>query len=430
MPTETIHALATAPGRAGIAVVRVSGPKSPRILEVMTGRPLPDNRQLFVRKLISAAGEVLDQALVLSFPNGHSFTGEDVVEFHLHGSRAVVSAVLREIDKTGLSRPATAGEFTRRALQNDRLDLLQVQGLGQLIDAETELQRKTAVRLFDGDLGDMVRAWRRDLVEAASLIEATLDFADEDVPEDVTPFVKERLDRVRTELEKQLLGVAAARRIQDGFLVVIFGAPNSGKSSLINILTRSDAAIVSDIPGTTRDIIEVRMEMEGLLVRLVDTAGLRETVDPIERVGVDRAKNRIEAADFRLLVLDSTSPSSLKLDEENGPDLVVRTKSDLSGSFGISAVTGEGIGDLVRMIGVALAERVQDTGLVSAVRDERVLREAAHELQVASGHLRGGQPELMSESLRAAMAHLSEMIGDVDIEDILDHIFRSFCIGK
>lgn len=426
MAGDTIHALTTAPGRAGVAVVRASGPRSWPLVETLTRRPCPKARQAVLRKLHDADGDVIDEALVLCFEEGRSFTGEDVVEFHVHGGRAVVSALLRTIERTGLSCPARAGEFTRRALYNDRLDVTQVQGLGNLIDAETERQRKTAVRVLDGAVGEMVRSWRRDLVEAAAYLEATIDFADEDVPVDVRPAVRDLLRGVIFKIDEQIQGIKAARRLESGFVVAIIGEPNAGKSSLLNALTRSEAAIVSDVPGTTRDIIEVRMEIKGLLVRLLDTAGLRDTSDPVEQIGVRRALDRAREADFRILVVDPSQKAAQNIDA----DFVVRTKRDVHGGFGIAAPQNDGISELIAMIGQALEERVEAAGLISAERDEVFLRRAADTLTDAMARLSQDGSELVAEDLRLAMNDLSEMIGDVDIEDILDHIFASFCIGK
>lgn len=427
MSAETIHALATAPGRAGVAVVRVSGPRAFEIVERLTRRPTPTERRPILRKLYAVDGGVLDEVLLLLFDRGRSFTGEEVAELHAHGSRAVVAAILREIDTLGLSRLAGPGEFTRRALANDRLDVLQVQGLGQLIEAETERQRISALRLVDGELGAVVRDWRQDLLEAAAYIEAALDFAEEDVPEDIEPPVMARLDRVTRGIERQLAGASSARRIRDGFVVAIVGRPNAGKSSLINAISKSDAAIVSEIPGTTRDVVEVRLDMDGLLVRLMDTAGLRETSDPIEQLGVERARSRARQADMRVLIRsDDTSG------EEEGisTDLVVRSKVDLCGGIGVSSQSGEGIEELARQIGMALREKVQDDALVSDLDQEAILRRALELIAEARMRLRGNEADLAAENLRLAMTELSRIIGEVDVEDILEHIFRSFCIGK
>ncbi|MFT6075012.1 MAG: tRNA modification GTPase, partial [Yoonia sp.] len=257
--------------------------------------------------MFDASGELLDEALILCFDAGKSFTGEEVVELQLHGSPAVVSAVMRVLGSNSELRQAEAGEFTRRALENGRLDLAEVEGLADLIDAETESQRKQAVRVFSGALGALADGWRTKLIRAAALLEATIDFADEEVPFDVTPEVRELLDSVASEMQREADGVRAAERVRDGFEVAIIGAPNVGKSTLLNMLAGRDVAITSEIAGTTRDVIEVRMDLNGLPVTLLDTAGLRETDDIVEGLGVARAQERAERADLRIhLILDDS----------------------------------------------------------------------------------------------------------------------------
>lgn len=282
---DTIFALASAPGKAGVAVLRVSGPSAWAAAEQLAGA-LPKPREAVLRRLKDRTGQVLDEALVLLFSEGASFTGEAVAEFHVHGSVAIQRAVLRELEEMDGLRMAEAGEFTRRALENDRLDLTQVEALADLIESETESQRVQALRVFSGALGQRVEDWRRDLVHAASLLEVTIDFADEEVPVDVSGEVRARLDHVLTGLDREIRGMDGAERIRSGFEVAIVGAPNVGKSSLLNALAGRDAAITSEIAGTTRDVIEVRMEIAGLPVTLLDTAGLRETQDPVEKIGI------------------------------------------------------------------------------------------------------------------------------------------------
>ena len=296
---DTIYALATARGRAGVAVVRISGPRAHEAVAQLCD--LPPVRQARLRRLMWQ-GDLLDEALVLTFDQ-HSFTGEISSELHLHGSNAVVARVLQVLSVLGL-RMAEAGEFTRRALENGKLDLTQVEGLADLIDADTEAQRKQAVRVLSGAIGQKVEGWRQNLLRAAALIEATIDFADEDVPVDVTPEVRELIDSVLVDLHRETAS-AISERIRDGFEVAILGAPNAGKSTLLNALAGRDAAIISDIAGTTRDIIEVRMDIAGFAVTLLDTAGLRETDDVVESIGVSRAIARAAGADLRIFLLQS-----------------------------------------------------------------------------------------------------------------------------
>ena len=350
---DTIFAQATARGKAGVAIVRLSGPNAIAVLEALGGTA-PSPRSSRLCRLTDASGDVLDQALVLRFAAGASFTGEDVVELHLHGSMAVVRAVLRSIEATGLARSAEPGEFTRRALLNDRLDISRVQGLGDLIEAETEAQRRQAMRVFSGAMAEAVAGWRANLLRATALLEATIDFADEDVPVDVRPEVRSLLDTVARSLRTEVAGAEIAGRLRAGFEVALVGPPNVGKSSLLNRLTRHDAAIVSDRAGTTRDVIEVRLDVGGLPVTFLDMAGLRETDDAIEALGIEMALRRARDADLRLFLVEGDTPETTLLERSNS-DLVVRTKTDLHGGSGVSSVTGDGVDALLRVIESALS---------------------------------------------------------------------------
>lgn len=423
---DTIFALASAPGAAGVAVVRISGVAAFSAAERLAGA-LPDARRAALRVVRDRDGAVLDEALVLRFDAGASFTGEDVVELQLHGSPAVVSAVLGELGRMDGLRQAEAGEFTRRALENGRLDLAQVEGLADLIEAETEAQRRQAMRVLSGRLGEMAEGWRRDLVRAAALVEATIDFADEDVPVDVMPEVSELLGRVLVSLEAEQNGVRVAERVRQGFEVAILGAPNVGKSTLLNALAGRDAAITSEIAGTTRDVIEVRMDLGGLPVTFLDTAGLRETEDFVEKLGIQRARERAEGADLRVLLTDGEDLPDV---EVTPGDIVLRSKSDLSQQGGISGKTGEGVSDLVERIRAELANRASVIG--TATRDRH---RAA--MEVAGGHLRAAvamgpdaEADFVAEEIRTAVRALDSLVGRVDVENLLDEIFSSFCIGK
>jgi tRNA modification GTPase len=439
---DTIYALATARGRSGLAVVRVSGPAAFAAGLALCG-PLPAPRVAGLRRL-TWGGELLDEALVVCFAEGASFTGEAVVELHCHGGPAVVGAVLRALaDQPGL-RLAEPGEFTRRALENGVLDLAQVEGLADLIDAETEAQRRQAVRVLSGSVGQKVEGWRRDLIRAGALLEATIDFADEDVPVDVSPEVLTLIDGLMTDFGREAAGVAAAERIRDGFEVAIVGAPNAGKSTLLNQLAGREAAIVSDIPGTTRDIVEVRLALDGYVVVLSDTAGLRASDDPIEAEGVRRARARAAEADLRVFVVAPGSPDSglrvgLETDGLARPgDIVFRNKADLGvaagdleGTDGLVVLTGSALtgdlGGLLEALRARVADRAAGAGvLITRARHREALAEAWGGLQRAQA----ASPDLAAEDVRLALRALARIVGRFDVEAVLDRIFAAFCIGK
>lgn len=429
---DTVYALASARGRAGVSVVRLSGKGAHEAVRQLTGRNLPALRQAALRRLIWQ-GEVLDEALVILFGEGASFTGEDVAELQVHGSVAVVAALLRVLGLMPGLRLAEPGEFTRRALENGCLDLAQVEGLADLIDAETEAQRRQALRVLSGHIGQKVEAWRQRILRAGALIEATIDFADEDVPVDVTPEVRGLLCALLDELRAEISGSAIAERIRDGFEVAIIGAPNVGKSTLLNALAGREAAITSEIAGTTRDVIEVRMEIAGLPVTLLDTAGIRETGDRVEAIGISRAMERAAQADLRIVLVE-TFGDPIPVDLE-ADDLVVRAKADCAGpmdGLAVSGLTGQGLDMLVVQIGDILSRRtLQGSSLIRARhREAVVLAVGALDLALAevdSWHMRA---ELVAEEIRRAMRALDSLIGKIGTEDLLGEIFSSFCIGK
>lgn len=423
--SDTIHALATARGRAGLAVVRVSGPQAGAVCTALCGT-IPPARRASLRNILWR-DEAIDQALVLFFAEGASFTGEAVVEFHIHGGPAVAQALLRALAESGLSRLAQAGEFTRRALDNGVLDLTQVEGLADLIDAETEAQRKQALRVLSGQIGQRVAGWRARLVRAAALIEATIDFADEDVPVDVTPEVRDLLQGLLLEIEREAAAVAQAERIRDGFEVAILGAPNAGKSTLLNRLAGREAAITSEIAGTTRDVIEVRMDLDGLAVTLLDTAGLRDSDDPVEREGIRRAVDRAEAADLRIFL----GPDPGLVAPRDG-DLFVAAKADLGGAAGlaVSGKTGAGIDALLAEISRGLSDKVAGAGIMVRERHRLALEQGAGAIRVVLAGLGKALPEIAAEELRRAIRALDALVGRVDVDELLGEIFASFCIGK
>lgn len=428
---DTIYALATAPGKAGVAVIRVSGPDA-----VSVGTDLAENLPAVgstrLRVLRDGAQRHLDDALVLRFAAPESFTGEDVVEFQTHGSPASVKAVLTAIKKTGRARLAEPGEFTRRALENDRMDLTQVEGLADLIEAETESQRIQALRVLSGGLGKLVEQWRQDLLRATALLEVTIDFVDEDVPVDVKPEVRELLQSVRKSLEKEIAGVSVAERIRDGFEVAIVGAPNTGKSSLLNMLARRDVAITSEIAGTTRDVIEVRMDLNGLPVTILDTAGLRASDDVVERIGIDRAIERAKAADIRVFL--QSTPDEAPLVEMTKGDVVLLGKADLFPEIlgGVSSVTGAGVQQLIDQLTDTLSTRAARQGTATHLRHQHAMEAAVTYLDEAIIEIEAVQDrtELAAEHLRSAIRRLDSLIGRLDVEMILGEIFSRFCLGK
>jgi tRNA modification GTPase len=427
---DTIYALATARGRSGLAVVRVSGPEAFAAGSVLCGT-LPAARMAGLRRLVWK-DELLDEALVLTFAEGASFTGEAVVELHCHGGPAVVGAVLRSLsDQPGL-RLAEPGEFTRRALENGMLDLAQVEGLADLIDAETEVQRRQAVRMLSGSVGRKVEGWRHNLIRAGALLEATIDFADEDIPVDVLPEVLTLIDGLIADLGHEAAGVQSAERIRDGFEVAIVGAPNAGKSTLLNQLAGREAAITSEIAGTTRDVIEVRMEIAGLPVTFLDTAGLRDTDDRLEQAGIDRALMRAEAADLRLFLMDGSPVPGLQPAQD---DLVVQGKADtIPGSLGlaVSGKTGAGVPELMAHIGAILQGRVGSAGALVRERHRVAVTTAIAALAESRAEVvrPDSRVEIAAEHLRQAVRALDSLIGRVDVDDLLGEIFASFCIGK
>lgn len=425
---ETIFALASARGKAGVSVIRISGDRAFVAAERLCGT-LPEPRRASLRRL-TLCGELLDEALVVVFEAGASFTGEPSVELQVHGGLAIVKAVLAALGDTAGLRPAEPGEFSRRALENGRMDLTQVEGLADLIDAETEAQRRQAVAVMSGGLRRIADGWREDLVKSLALLELTIDFSDEDVPEETSEEVLRICDGVLEGVRRELRASGAAERIRDGFEVAIIGAPNVGKSTLLNALAGRDAAITSEIAGTTRDVIEVRMDIAGLPVTLLDTAGLRDTDDIVERKGIERALERARVADLRIFLMDGAE--ELALQPVDG-DIVVKGKADLRGDTvgAVSGVTGAGLDRLIDEIGNVLAARVVGSGLAIRERHRHALRVAEQSLVAASGILSGfGPVELAAADLRRVVLALEIMIGRVGVEDLLEEIFSRFCIGK
>ncbi|BCH06610.1 tRNA modification GTPase MnmE [Mesorhizobium sp. 131-3-5] len=386
---------------------------------------------------------MLDSGLVIFFPGPASFTGEDVAEFHVHGGRAVVARMLEIIASFDGVRLAEPGEFTRRAFLNGKVDLVETEALADLVNAETEAQRRFAVQNAEGVQSDLYMSWRRRLIHARAMIEAEIDFADEDdVPGSVSDTVWTDVQVMIGEIDRHIAGFHAAEIIRDGFEVVILGAPNAGKSSLFNALARRDAAIVTDEPGTTRDLLEVTLDLGGLRVRLTDTAGLRDAQGKVEAIGIEKARAKADRADLLLLLEDILAPRAIGAVESTAPLLRVGTKLDLLDGqaagdaagrydFVISVMNGTGVEALLAEIGRCAADAAGDVGdiLPSRLRHVELLGEANRHLLRAIDEHTGGQ-ELRAEELRLAADRLGRIVGAIDVEDMLDVIFSQFCIGK
>ncbi len=453
----TIFALSSGRPPAAIAVVRVSGAQAGAALEKLVGRVPKPRQAALVRVRDPATGEAIDEALALWFPAPRSETGEDVAELQLHGGHAVIAGVLDALGAIEGCRLAEPGEFTRRAFENGRLDLTAVEGLADLIAAETPAQRRQAFRQLKGLIGDRAEAWRRRLIEALALVEARIDFADEaDVPEDLIGPALRAAQQLRDEIATALADGRRGERLRDGLVVAIAGPPNAGKSTLFNRLARREAAIVSPFAGTTRDILEVHLDLDGYPVTLLDTAGIRDSAEPVEQEGVRRARARAASADLVLWVIDGSAggrtsdeaPDALKATGkwliQNKSDLAVdksckskggqRMKNEYEFIYSISAVKGVGIEALVTSL-IGFAREFfsgGESGIVTRARHRRALEETVAALDRAAGHAADADPhqELIAEELRAAATTLGRLTGRVDVEDILDVIFRNFCIGK
>ena len=423
---DTIFALATPPGRGGVAVVRISGPAAYVAARSIAGDGLFD-RSARLRRLSDASGQMIDEGLVLAFSGPASFTGEDVVEFQVHGSKAVIDALLRALSDVPDCRLAEPGEFTRRAFLNGKLDLSEIEGLADLIDAETEAQRRQAQRLLSGALSQQVGVWRAKLVRASALLEASIDFSDEDIPEDILGEAGELLQSVLTDLTKELDGLRVTERVRSGFEVAIVGRPNSGKSTLMNALAGREAAITSAVPGTTRDIIEVHMDVHGFAVTFLDTAGLRDTEDEVEKIGVERGIRRAADADLRIFL--GHDVPSIKVEKH---DIVLTPKADLldfpAGS--VSGLTGFGVVELLDRLGRFFAEMNTGAGYIVRERHRVAVSEACEHLLSAKGGLSPESLDLVAEEVRGSVNALESLIGNVGVESLLDEIFSSFCLGK
>ena len=457
---STIFALSSGRPPAAIAVVRISGPQARRALDRLTGRVPQPRQATLVRLREPASGEVIDEALALWFPAPASESGEDVAELQLHGGHAVVAGVLRALSAVEDCRVAEPGEFTRRAFENGKLDLTAVEGLGDLIAAETAAQRRQAFRQLKGLIGDRAETWRQRLIDALALVEARIDFSDEaDVPEDlITPAAK-IAHGLRDEISAALADGGRGERLRDGLVVVIAGPPNAGKSTLINRLARREAAIVSPFAGTTRDVIEVHLELDGYPVTILDTAGIRDSAEPVEQEGVRRARARAAQADLVLWVTDVSADDRAPVEsprlKSDAQQWLIENKIDLleEGArrrltapckdhqrdefrfvFSLSSERGEGLDALFGAL-AAFARNsfaAGEAAIVTRTRHRHVLEETAAALDsaIAESVMQRPREELIAEELRHASWALGRLTGRVDVEDVLDKIFRDFCIGK
>ncbi len=445
MSDATIFALASAAGRAGIAVIRLSGGRSKSALERL-GCSLPPPRKAVRAKFIDpTTSDLLDEGLLIWFPAPHSFTGEDVAELHVHGGRAVVESMLDALSSCPGLRPAEPGEFTRRAFANDKMDLTQAEALADLVDAETRVQQKQALRQMGGALREIYDDWRHRLIQALAHLEAVIDFPDEDLPPHVADKVWGQVGDLERAIADHIDDGKSGERIRQGLRVAILGPPNAGKSSLLNHLARREAAIVSAVPGTTRDVIEVHMDLGGYAVTLADTAGLRDAGDTIESEGIRRAHARAAEADLKIVIFDGArypALDALSAAMIDGDTLPVINKADLlliagesisekfpGGLHFMSVKTGAGLEEFVARLEKMIAGKA-DTGAAAPLtraRHRRGLEECAEALSRART---ATLPELAAEDLRLAARALGRLTGRVDVEEILDVVFRDFCIGK
>lgn len=437
---DTICALASGPPPSAIAIIRISGPAVAEVGERFLTSGLPEPKRAALTYIYDAAGELIDQGIALHARAPHSYTGEDTLELYLHGGPAVIDHAIRALTSVSGIRLAEPGEFTRRAFENGKLDLTEAEGVADIIEAETTAQKSQALRQLGGGLTEIYDGWREELTGALALIEVMIDFPDEgDVPEDTAAPILQRLDKVIAEIETALGDRGVGERIRDGFRIAIVGPPNAGKSSILNRLARREAAIVTDIAGTTRDIVEVRVTLGGQVVWIADTAGLRETGDVVEAEGVRRARRAAAEADLRIHVIDGAAPSP-PLGPIEAQDIVVFNKADArtaalapEGALLVSAATGEGIDTLESRIAGFVSQRaasVEAPVITRARHREKLAAGLASLVSARDALAQDIGAELAAEDVRMALRQLSSVIGKVDVEDVLGAVFSKFCIGK
>jgi tRNA modification GTPase len=431
----TIFALATPPGRSGIAVIRLTGDGAGPALEALGGSLARPRRAVLTALRDPGTGEALDRALTLWLPGPGSFTGEDMAELHVHGGRAVIGGVVEALGRLPGLRPAEAGAFTRRAFANGRLDLTEVEGLADLVDAETAAQRRQALRQMGGALGRLLEGWRRELVGILAHVEAAIDFSDEEIPDGLIEAVRPRIEALAAEIGAKLRDGHRGERLRDGFRVVLAGPPNAGKSSLLNALAQRDAAIVSEEAGTTRDVIDVSLDLGGYPVEVADTAGLREATGAVELEGVRRTLERARGADLVLWLRDASDADAPGAPADLGrATLEVATKCDLVAEMpagGISVRTGAGLAGLLKEIETRAADALTSGSEAALTRARhRTALRAARDALGGALQRSDSPPELIAEQLRRAAFEIGRLTGRVDVEDLLDVIFADFCIGK
>jgi tRNA modification GTPase len=442
----TIYALSSGPGIAGVAVIRVSGEDTSRVIKLITGRDLPVPRVATLRKMNNInTNELIDEGLLIWFPGPQSYTGEDLAEFHVHGSRAVVAALHTSISMIKNCRLAEPGEFTKRAFQNKKINLMKAESIGDLISSETEIQRKQAIKIMNGKSSEKFNSWREKLLKILSHVEAKIDFPDENLPNDILLEIKKTSEQVLNEIIKILEDQKVGERIREGFKIAIVGPTNAGKSSLLNYLSKRDVAIVSEVAGTTRDVIETHLNLDGYPVIISDTAGIRDSKNEIEKKGIKLALNRAEEADLRLVVVE---PKNLNftgflkgLFDENS--ILVINKSDLLQKnldkqikklehVLISIIKDSNLDILINKIKNKLKNKFisSEDILITRERHRQHLEQCVEHLKNFSDKKKNDDLDKGAEDLRLATRHLGMIVGKVDVEEILSSIFNDFCIGK
>ena len=442
----TIYALSSGPGISGVAVIRISGPETKKIIEKITVDPFPKAREATLKKINKInTNELIDEGILLWFPAPQSYTGEDMAEFHVHGSRAVIEAILRSISKIENCRLAEPGEFTKIAFQNGKINLLKAESISDLISSETEIQRQQAIKIMSGESSEKFNSWREGLLKILSNVEAKIDFPDEDLPEDIIKNIKINSEKIKSEIMKTLNDQKVGERIREGFKIAIVGPTNAGKSSLLNYLSRREVAIVSEIAGTTRDVIETHLNIDGLPVVVSDTAGIRESKDEIEKKGIKLALKRAEDADLNIVVIEPKSVhfTDFLRDIISEKSILAVNKSDLGienmsyefkkyNPIYISLKNEKNLDQLITAIKKKLKNQfiISDDILITRERHRQHLEQCVSNLEKFKNKNESEDFDKAAEDLRLATRHLGMIVGKVDVEEVLSSIFNDFCIGK